>query len=114
MKPTVGTHSSITWLSRGTYASVRKVVETYRNEGRRISSKLFDTTSSTEGNEQCPEDDDEEISMAVKTAATRSGFHPKICQHILHQFEKIKIEQEQKVTSSMRTKKNLSDFFLKK
>ncbi|UJR32308.1 hypothetical protein I4U23_019772 [Adineta vaga] len=101
VKPTVGTLSSITWLSRGTYASVRKTIETYRNEGRRISSKLFDASlSSIEDNERKHDesnDNDESFSTNVKTAATRSGFHPKTCQTILDEFEKIKREQVQKI-----------------
>jgi hypothetical protein len=104
MKPTVGTLSSLTWLSRGTYATVRKTVETYRNEGRRISSKLFDTTSSTTYNGQLQDDDDEEISSAAKIAAARSGFHPRVCQNILNEFEKIKTEREQKMASLKKNK----------
>ncbi|CAF1213213.1 unnamed protein product [Rotaria sordida] len=111
MKPAVGTLSSLTWLSRGTYASVRKTVETYRNEGRRFSTKLFDTASSAQDNEQLQVDDDEGISSAAKTAAIRSGFHPKVCQHILDGFEKIKIEHEQKMVSSMEKKKNRFEAF---
>ncbi|CAF1105142.1 unnamed protein product [Rotaria sordida] len=107
MKPTVGTLSSITWLSRGTYASVRKTVETYGNEGRRISTKLFDTTSSMTYNGQFQEDEDEEISTAVKMASTRSGFPPRVCQHIIREFEKIKLEQEQKIAVSLKKKRNI-------
>ncbi|CAF3658202.1 unnamed protein product [Rotaria sp. Silwood1] len=111
MKPAVGTMSSLTWLSRGTYASVRKAIETYRNEGRRISRKLFDSALSTQDNEQLQVDDDEGISSAAKTAATKSGFHPKVCQHILDEFEKIKIEHERKMASSMKKAKSISNFF---
>jgi hypothetical protein len=111
MKPTVGTLSSLTWLSRGTYASVRRTVETYRNEGRRISTKLFDTAALTTSDGELEEDDDEEISSANKIAAVRSGFHPKVCQHILYEFEKIKIEREQKMVSTMKKKKSITDFF---
>jgi hypothetical protein len=111
MKPTVGTLSSLTWLSRGTYASVRKTIETYRNEGRRISPKLFDTVSSPTYNEQLQEDDDDkEVSSAAKTAATRSGFHPKVCQHILDEFEKIKLEREQITASTTKKKKEYYPF----
>jgi hypothetical protein len=110
VKPTVGTLSSITWLSRGTYASVRNTLETYKNEGRHISSKLFDTASLVKCSEQLEEDDDGEISLAAKTAATKSGFHPKVCQHILQEFEKIKKEREQKMVASIKKKKSISDF----
>ncbi len=107
----MGTLPSLTRLTRGPYASVRKTVETYRNEGRHISTKLFDITSSTTNNEQLQDNDDEEISSAAKAAATASGFHPKVCQHILHEFEKIKIEQEQRIASSMEKETNVTDFF---
>jgi hypothetical protein len=112
VKPAVGTLSSITWLSRGTYASVRKTIETYKNEGRRISPALFDTTSSSKcKNGQLEEDEDKEISPAAKIAAAKSGFHPKVCQHILNEFEKIKLEHEQKMTGSIKKKKSISNFF---
>ncbi|CAF0780893.1 unnamed protein product [Adineta steineri] len=113
VKPTVGTLSSVTYLSRGAYASVRKTIETYRNEGRHISSKLFDTSSSNEGDESLQKNnDDEEISTIIKTAATRSGFHPKVCQHIIQEFEKIK--QEQSTNPSINKRKGLSDLVFKK
>ncbi|CAF3049335.1 unnamed protein product [Rotaria sp. Silwood2] len=111
MKPAVGTMSSLTWLSRGTYASVRKAIETYRNEGRRISRKLFDTSFSTQDNERLQVDDDEGISSAAKIAASKSGFHPKVCQHILDEFEKIQIEYDQKMASSIKKSKSIPNFF---
>lgn len=111
MKPAVGTMSSLTWLSRGTYASARKAIETYRNEGRRISTKLFDTTLSTQGNEQLQLDHDEAFSSMAKTAAAKSGFHPTVCQHILDEFEKIRTEYEQNMAHSMKKKKSISNFF---
>ncbi|CAF3156855.1 unnamed protein product [Rotaria sp. Silwood2] len=111
MKPAVGTMSSLTWLSRGTYASVRKAIKIYRNEGRRVSRKLFDSALSTQDNQRLQVDDDQEISSAAKTAATKSGFHPKVCQHILDEFEKIKIEHERKMASSMKKAKSISNFF---
>ncbi|CAF0924905.1 unnamed protein product [Adineta steineri] len=113
VKPTVGTLSSVTYLSRGAYASVRKTIETYRNEGRHISSKLFDTSSSNEGDESLQKNnDDEEISTIIKTAATRSGYHPKVCQHIIQEFEKIK--QEQSTNPSINKRKGISDLVSKK
>jgi 23S rRNA A1618 N6-methylase RlmF len=111
MKPAVGTLSSFTWLTRGTYASVKKTIETYRNEGRHISTNLFDTGSSTKSDEQLQEDDDKEISLAAKMAAARSGFHPKVCQRILDEFEKIKIEQEKKMASSKKKNKTITSSF---
>ncbi|CAF2683629.1 unnamed protein product [Rotaria sp. Silwood2] len=111
IKPAVGTLSSVTWISRGTYASVRKAVETYRNEGRRISTKLFDTASPIKCDEEFQENEDEEISAAVKMAAARSDFHPKVCQLILQEFEKIKQEREQKIASASKKKRNITNFF---
>ncbi|CAM4793077.1 unnamed protein product [Rotaria magnacalcarata] len=106
IKPAVGTLSSITWLSRGTYASVKKAIETYRNEGRHISTELFDTASLISDDGQYQEKENEEISAAVNMAAVRSGFHPKVCQHILHEFEKIKKERQQKRCSLDKEKTN--------
>jgi hypothetical protein len=111
LKPSVGILSSVTWLSRGTYASVRKTVETYQNEGRRFSRKLFDTASSTTFNGELQQnDDDEEVSSAAKIAAARSNFHPRVCQLILDEFEKIKNEPEQKM-ASMKKRNSISNFF---
>jgi hypothetical protein len=111
MKPAVGTFASLTWFSRGIYVSVRKRVQTYRNKRRRIPTKLFDTTSTTTSNGQFQNDDDnEEVSSAAKMAATRSGLHPKVCQRILQEFEKIKNERESKKTL-MKRLKSLRDFF---
>ncbi len=106
----MGTHPSLTRLARGPYASVSKTVEIYRNEGRYISTKLFDITPSTTNNEQLQDNDDEEISSAAKTAATASGFHPKVCQHILDEFEKIKLEREQITVSTTKKKKEYYPF----
>ncbi|CAF4257299.1 unnamed protein product, partial [Rotaria sordida] len=82
--------------------------ETYKNEGRLISTKLFNTASSTQDNEQLQTDDNEKISSAAKIAAIRSGFHPKVCQHILDEFEKIKIERTKNIACSMKKKKSVS------
>jgi hypothetical protein len=113
MKPTVGTLASVTWLGRGTYASVRDVVRNYKQEGRRMSPTLFDVASSlsTASNSQTQDDEDTEISSAAKTAANISGFHPKVCQHIIHEFEKIKIDHEQKLASSPSKKRNPMSLF---
>ncbi|CAF4504541.1 unnamed protein product [Rotaria sp. Silwood2] len=82
------------------------------NIGRHISRKLFDTSLSTQDSERLQvDDDDERISSAAKTAATKSGFHPKVYQHILDEFEKIKIEYESKMASSMKKAKNIPNFF---
>jgi ABC-type uncharacterized transport system substrate-binding protein len=114
VKPTVGTLSSLTWLSRGTYASVKKTFVTYQSEGRHISTKLFDTASSTTFTgelQQNDDDDDEEVSSAAKIAAARSNFHPLVCQLILDEFEKIKDEREPKMASSSKKKNSISKFF---
>lgn len=113
VKPTVGTLSSLTWLSRGTYASVKKTIVTYQSEGRHISTKLFDTASSTTftGELQQNDDDDEDVSSAAKIAAARSNFHPRVCQLILDEFEKIKDEREPKMASSSKKKNSISKFF---
>lgn len=113
VKPAVATLSSITWLSRGTYASVKKAVETYKNEGRRISTKLFDTASLVDRDGQYQESEDDKVPDAAKKAAARSGFHPKVCQHILYEFEKIKIEEEQKLASTPKKKRNITNLFSK-
>ncbi|CAF2987682.1 unnamed protein product [Rotaria sp. Silwood2] len=113
MKPVASILASVTWLSRGTYAGVRNVVEAYRNEGRRISTNLVNAASSTKFDGQYEENDDEEISAATQKAATRSGFHPKVCQYILHELEKIKIEREQTMAPSPKKKSNITNFFSK-
>jgi hypothetical protein len=111
VKPTVGTLASVTWLSRGTYASVRKKVGTHRNKERCISTRLFDTVSSTTFNGELQQDNDEEVSPAAKIAAAKSNFHPRICQRILNEFEKIKNKREQKPVSSIKKKKILNNFW---
>jgi hypothetical protein len=45
--------------------------------------------------QQLENDDDNEISHAAKMASAVSGYYPKICQQILTEFEKIKMNQEQ-------------------
>jgi hypothetical protein len=116
MKPTVGTLASVTWLGRGTYASVRDVVRNYKQEGRRMSPTLFDVASSlsTASNSQTQDDEDTEISSAAKTAANISGFHPKVCQNIIDEFEKIKAEHERHMDSSSTRKKYPLAYFSNK
>ncbi|CAF0916207.1 unnamed protein product [Adineta ricciae] len=97
MKPSISTVSSLTWLSRGVYASVQNVVEKYRKEGRRISSKLFDGTSLSR---DIQNDGDQEVSPVARVAANASGLHPKVCQIIIVEFEKIKREYNQRRNSS--------------
>jgi hypothetical protein len=110
LKPTIGTLASLTWLSRGTYASIRDLVVNYKKEGRYISSTLIDVNLSLSTANNVQTQDDKRISSAAKTAANISGFHPKVCQHIIDEFEKIKIEHEQKKVSSA-TRRNPVSFF---
>ena len=113
VKPSVGTLSSITWLGRGTYASVAKAVEAYQKEGRRISTNLFDRAPTTSNGEQgtVPEDDSD-IPASVRKAALVSGFHPSVCQDIIAEFEKIKAERKQATASPSSKKKNaVREFF---
>lgn len=95
----------MTWLSRGAYASLRNIVQNYRNEGRHLSSTLIDVnaTLSTENDKQTSSEQDENISSAAKRAANVSGYHPKICQYIMDEFGTVKAEYEQKMLA--RTKK---------
>ena len=76
----------------GLVASVKKAADTYQNEGRRISTKLLHAASDKHG----PKDDEDQIdvSPAVKRAAASSGFHPRVCQQIIDEFKKIQAEQE--------------------
>lgn len=112
IKPTVGILSSLTWLSRGSYASIRHLVENYKKEGRYISSALIDVNASlsaanTDGTHN---EVDERISSAANSAANVSGFHPKICQHIIDEFQKIKTEYEKKNPPSTKKRNPLSFF----
>lgn len=112
IKPTVGILSSLTWLSRGSYASIRHLVENYKKEGRHISSALIDvnTSLSTTSSDQTQNEVDESISSAAKSAANISGFHPKICQHIIDEFHKIKTEYEKKNPPATKKRAPLSFF----
>ena len=107
VKPSVGTLSSLTWLGRGTYASVKKAVDTYRNEGRRISTKLSHAASGRHVQDD-DVDDQGDVSAPVKRAAAVSGFHPRVCQQIIDEFDKIKAEQEHQVMSSSKQKRLLA------
>lgn len=108
VKPSVGTLSSLTWLGRGTYASVKKTVDTYRNEGRRISTKLSHSASGRHVQADEDDDDQRDLPAAVKRATALSGFHPRVCQQIIDEFEKIKAEQEDQVVTSSKQKKLLA------
>lgn len=112
VKPSVGTLSSITWLGRGTYASVAKAVKTYQNEGRRISPNLFDSTPTASSEHPTETDDHKSMTPIVKKAASVSGFHPNVCFHIISEFEKIMAEHEQKRVSPSSKKKNMLGEFL--
>lgn len=112
VKPAVGTLASLTWLSRGAYASLRDVVRNYQNEGRNISSKLIDLNSSLSAtdNTQTSAEEDTCISAAAKQAAKISGYHPKICQHIIDEFEKLQTEHKHEKQSSSTRKPNPVSF----
>jgi len=107
MKPSLSSLSSITWLGRGVDASVRNVLEKYKKEGRHLSPKIFDVTSSLSiaSNEETQNDNHRDVSSPAKIAANISGFHPKVCQHIIDEFEKIKAEHERHLASSSTKKK---------
>ena len=102
IKPGFSTLSSLTWLTRGVYASIANVVDNYRKEGRRLAPELFNVTSSlsTVNNEEAKNANNKESSLAANIAANSSGIHPKVCQGIIDEFEKIKLEYEQRVNSS--------------
>jgi hypothetical protein len=116
IKPGLGTLSSITWLGRGIHASVRNVLEKYKKEGRRLSPKLFDVTSSLSiaNNEETQNENDREVSSTAKMAANISGFHPKVCQNIIDEFEKIKAKHERHMDSSSTRKKYPLPYFSNK
>jgi hypothetical protein len=81
IEPAVGTLPATTWLGGATYASVEKAVVTYTKE-------------------------EDGISPAAKIASVVSGFDPKVCQQILVEFEKIKMEQKHSMVSSSPSKKH--------
>ena len=99
MKPSVGTLSSVTWVGRGTYASVKKTLESYRKEGRRIATNLFDPTVMSSRESLNNDGDDETFSVPAKQASALSGFHPKVCQHIIDEFMKIEAEHAERLLS---------------
>lgn len=108
VKPAVGTMASLTWFCRGIYINIRKKVQNYKNKKRRILRKLFDTPSTITSNGQLQNgDDNEEVSSAARIAAIRSGLHPKECQRILQEFEKMTKPKR----SLMTRLKSLRDFF---
>ncbi len=100
VKPVAGTLSSITWLGRGTYASVHKVVTNHETDGisnltKTLEFPLVSLTNDEKQQQENDDDDDNEISHAAKMASAVSGYYPKICQQILTEFEKTKMNQEQ-------------------
>ncbi|CAF0856009.1 unnamed protein product [Adineta steineri] len=58
------------------------------------------------GEEHEEDDDDDEISPNIKIAAEVSGFHPKICQQIIQEFEQIKTKQNKLLTNSFDSKQH--------
>ncbi|CAF0850394.1 unnamed protein product [Adineta steineri] len=103
VKPAAATFSSITWLGRGTFASAKKALKNRDGDKKATSIKVLDSPSTTEDkqhqendkHESDVNDNDNDISQAAKKAANISDFHPTVCQHILDEFDKIKIQHDQ-------------------
>jgi len=103
MKPTVGMLSSVTWLSRGTYASMKKAALTFQLDETHSSHMTlgFASSSSSSPTSDYEEQEDEsEICETAKIAARVSGFRPKVCQQILEEFDKIQMERKQILSPS--------------
>ncbi|UJR08606.1 hypothetical protein I4U23_012865 [Adineta vaga] len=108
VKPTTATLSSVTWLSRGTYATVKKAVKNCDTSKKNTENKSTASAPSSpmigykqqqherDINFQSDNDDHESIgiSQVAKIAAEDSGFHPRLCQQILDEFTRIKSNQE--------------------
>jgi len=109
LKPVIGTMSSLTWLGRGSYVSLRNVIENYKKEGRYISSNLIEVTS-TNNDAQTQNENMKHISSAAKNASKISGYHPEVCQHIIDEFQRIKSEHEQEKKSSTNRRNPISFF----
>ncbi|CAF4370313.1 unnamed protein product, partial [Adineta steineri] len=103
VKPIAGTLSSITWLGRGTYASVKNAMTT--GSADRISTAIktlgfepitpiADKEEEQENNNNIindnADDEDNEASHIAKVASALSGLKPKVCQQILNDFEQVK------------------------
>lgn len=122
VKPATATLSSISWLGRGTYATLRKAVKDYDTNQKKLERKRSTSIPSspmigarqehvmnvTSVSDNEDDGDDIEITQAAQTAAADSGFHPKICQYILNEFMRIKSNKERSnSTSAIPTEKIL-------
>ncbi|CAF3767725.1 unnamed protein product [Adineta steineri] len=103
VKPIAGTLSSITWLGRGTYASVKNAMTT--GSADRVSTAIktlgFEPITPVADKEEEQEnnnniindnvdDEDNEGSHIAKVSSALSGLKPKVCQQILNDFEQVK------------------------
>ena len=114
VKPATATLSSITWLSRGTYATLRKAVKDCDTNQKRLEKRRSTSIPSspmtgfrqehvmsvTSVSDNEDDGDGIEITQAAPTAAADSGFHPKICQYILNEFMRIKSKKEHSNSTS--------------
>jgi hypothetical protein len=99
VKPTVGSLAAVTWLGRGTYASVtkRKQKNKIKVEHILISPAQSSLSSSPDTDEQEQEDNDNDNGTPgnIKFAAIVSGYPVDVCQQIFNEFEKIKKHQQE-------------------
>ena len=98
IKPTVGSLASVTWLSRGIYASIR---QNSQNRGKTKANGLINTSPvqlspKSDGKQRF--DSDENTPTSIKFAAVVSGYSTNVCQDILNEFEKVK--QRHKATAA--------------
>jgi hypothetical protein len=103
VKPTVGSLSAVTWLSRGTYATVKKKKNKTKVEPIIIDRNPAQSPlSSPSGiDEQEPQDNDEDNDTPgnIKFASIVSGYPTDVCQQILDEFEMVKRYREQIATT---------------
>ena len=115
VKPAVGSLASVTWFSRGMYASVTKKKSKNSAKENDIAMNAISVQSpislhpSPDKNKQAPEQEEEEevdddnnddIPKNILFAAVVSGYPVAICQQILDEFEKVKKHQEDIVSRS--------------
>jgi hypothetical protein len=110
VKPIVGSLASVTWLSRGMYASMKKGTKKRNNglnEKHLLINKLsiqssFSSSSSNDNDEeqQDDEDDDDNVPTNIRFAAVVSGYPVEVCQQILDEFEKVKKRHKEIAASS--------------
>ncbi|CAF1461712.1 unnamed protein product, partial [Adineta steineri] len=94
VKPTSGSLASVTWLSRGMYASMKKKRRSTSTDEKQTLINKISVQSSSDG------DDDDDVPKNIKFASVVSGYSTEICQHILDEFNKIKKRYEENDTSS--------------